>query len=385
MRGEQYLLLPGPTPVPEKVLRAMSMPMINHRGPEFKELLMEVTAGVKEIYATKQHLLIYPSSGSGMLEAAVVNFISPGDKVLAVSIGVFGDRFATIATEFGADVQKLDVPWGQAVDPQAIKEILDDDKDHKIKAVLITHNETSTGVYNDLKTIRKLTSNHPALFMVDAVSGLASTDLRMDDWNLDVVVSGAQKSFMLPPGLGFLAFNEKALKVHQQSTNTKFYWDIDLGLKYIEMGQNPYTPAISLFFGLRESLIMLQEEGLDNTLARHKRYRDLVRTGIKEMGLKLLAQDDVASFGVTSVIAPEEIGANKIRKFMLDDFNIVLAGGQKSLENKIFRIGHLGYVRELDLLAVMAALEVTMVRLGFKLELGASLKKMEAKLLAYHR
>ncbi|HEX3011801.1 MAG TPA: alanine--glyoxylate aminotransferase family protein [Syntrophomonadaceae bacterium] len=385
MRGEQYLLLPGPTPVPEKILRAMSMPMINHRGPEFKELLMEVTEGVKKVFATRQKVLIYPSSGSGMLEAAVVNFISPGDKVLAVSIGVFGDRFAKIAAEFGADVQKISFPWGEAADPQAIKEILDGDKNHEIKAILITQNETSTGVYNDLKAIREATLQHPALFMVDAVSGLGAIDLRMDEWNLDVVVSGSQKAFMLPPGLGFMAFNEKALKVHRQSTNSKFYWDVTSALKYFEKGQTPYTPAISLFFGLRESLIMIKEEGLENTLARHRRYRDLIRAGVKEMGLQLLADDKVASCAVTSVIAPEEIGANKIRKYMLDEFNIVLAGGQQNLDNVIFRIGHLGYVRELDLLAVLAALEVTLVRLGCKVEMGAGLRKAETMLLEYHQ
>lgn len=384
MKGEQYLLLPGPTPVPEKVLRAMSTPMVNHRGPEFKELMAEVTAGVKKIYATEQNVLIYPSSGSGVLEAAVVNFISPGDKVLAVSIGVFGDRFAKIAAEFGANVQKMDFPWGQAADPQAIKEVLDNDKKHEIKAVLITHNETSTGVYNDLKTIRALTSDHPALFMVDAVSGLGAVELRMDAWNLDVVVSGSQKAFMLPPGLGFLAFNEKALEIHRHNTNSKFYWDVTAGLKYLEKGQTPYTPAISLFYGLKESLALMQEEGLEATLSRHKKYRNLVRAAVREMGLELLADDKVASCAVTSVVAPPKVGGNQIRKYMLDQFNIVIAGGQQNLDNKIFRIGHLGYVRELDLLAVMAALEITLVQLGCQVELGAGLKKAEAMLLENH-
>jgi aspartate aminotransferase-like enzyme len=385
MRGEPYLLLPGPTPIPEKILRALSMPMINHRGPEFKELLFEVTEGVKKIYRTKHHVLMYPSSGTGVLEAAVVNFISPGDKVLAVSIGVFGDRFAQIAAEFGADVQKLAVPWGQAADPQTIKSILDQDSKHEIKAVLITHNETSTGVYNDLKAIREATSNHPALFIVDAVSGLGAIDLRMDEWNLDVVVSGSQKAFMLPPGLGFMAFNDKALDVHRHSTNTKFYWDISLGLEYLQKGQTPSTPPISLFYGLRESLIMMEKEGIENTLLRHQRYRDLIRAGLRAMGLELLAEDKVASCAVTSVIAPQEIGANLIRTFMLKEFNIVLAGGQQSLENVIFRIGHLGYVRDLDLLAVLAALELTLMRLGHKVEIGSALKKAEAMLVEYHQ
>ena len=193
MTGDQYLLLPGPTPIPERIIRAMGKSLINHRGPEFRELLLEVTEGVKQVYQTNQNLLIYPSSGSGGLEAAVVNFISPGDKVLAISIGAFGDRFATIAEKFGARVEKMNFPWGQAADAQAIKTRLDEDKNGEIKAVLITHNETSTGVFNDIKSIRELTANHPALFIVDAVSSLAALELKMDEWNLDVVVSGSQK------------------------------------------------------------------------------------------------------------------------------------------------------------------------------------------------
>lgn len=384
MQGPQYLLLPGPTPVPERVVQAMSKAMINHRGPEFRDMLAEIINGVKKVYRTNHNVLVYPSSGTGMLEAAVVNFISPGDKVLAISIGVFGDRFAKIAAEFGANVEKISFPWGKAADPQVIKEKLDQDINNDIKAVLITHNETSTGVFNDIKSIKEAAGNHPALFMVDAVSGLAAVDLRMDEWNLDVVVSGSQKAFMIPPGLGFMAFNDKALKVHQKSTNTKFYWDITSGLKYMEKGQTPFTPAVSLFYGMQESLKMILEEGLENTLLRHRNYRDMVRASVKEMGLELLADDSAASTAVTAVVAPKEIGANKIRKYMLDEFNIVIAGGQQNLDNVIFRIGHLGYVRELDLVAVLAALEITLIKLGYPLELGKGTRKAAEILAAHH-
>lgn len=371
MRGDQYLLLPGPTPIPERVVRAMSKPMVNHRGPEFKQLLLEVTEGIKKVYRTKQHVLIYPASGTGALEAAVVNFISPGDRVLAISIGVFGDRFAKIAAEFGARVEKVDFPWGQAADPAVIRGIIAADQDREIKAVLLTHNETSTGVYNDIKAIREALGDHPALVMVDAVSGLAVVDLQMDEWKLDVVVSGSQKAFMIPPGLSFMAFSDRALQVHQQCNNTRFYWDVSAGLKYLEKGQNPYTPAISLYYGLHESLQMMMEEGLDQILERHSNYRNMVRAAVRAMGLGLLADDANASAALTSVVAPESLGANKIRKYMQDEFNIVLAGGQQKLDNVIFRIGHLGYVRELDLLAVLAALEIALVKLGHPLELGA--------------
>ncbi|MBC7075184.1 MAG: alanine--glyoxylate aminotransferase family protein [Syntrophomonadaceae bacterium] len=381
MIGEQFLQLPGPTPVPDRVMRAMSKAMVNHRGPEFKQILEEVVEGIKKTYQTKQNVLIYPASGTGALEAAVVNFISPGDRVLAISIGVFGDRFAKIAAEFGAEVEKLDFEWGTAADPQIIRKKLHQDKNKEIKAVLITHNETSTGAFNDIKTIRKEIMDHPALFIVDAVSSLAALDLQMDEWALDVVVSGSQKAFMIPPGLSFLAFNERALEIHKKNSNRKYYWDVTAGLQYLEKGQNPYTPAISLYYGLQESLNMMLGEGLDNIIARHKRYRDIVRAGIKEMGLDLLAADDVASTALTSVVAPKDIGANKIRKYLQEEFNIVLAGGQQKLNDIIFRVGHLGYVRDLDLLSVLAALEIALIKLGYKLELGSGVKAAQRFLL----
>jgi aspartate aminotransferase-like enzyme len=382
--GEQFLLLPGPTPVPDRVVRAMSKPVINHRGPEFKRILDEVTAGVKQIYKTRHNLIIYPGSGTGGLEAAVVNFVSPGDRVLAISIGVFGDRFARIASEFGARVEKIDFPWGQAADPEIIKEKVLADVNHEIKAILITHNETSTGVYNDIKKIREAVGNHPALFMVDAVSGLAAANLCMDEWNLDVVVSGSQKAFMIPPGLCFLAFNDRALKVYEKNKNHKFYWDVGAGLKYLEIGQNPFTPPVSLYYGLHESLKMMEEEGLENILKRHMDYRNMVRSAVKEMGLQLLATDENASPALTSVIAPPELGANRIRQAMQEEFNIVMAGGQQQLNDTVFRIGHLGYVRGLDLLSVLAALEIVLIKLGYKLEMGKGVKKAQKILLQMH-
>ncbi|MDD4802986.1 MAG: alanine--glyoxylate aminotransferase family protein [Syntrophomonas sp.] len=382
MKSDQYLLLPGPTPIPHRVLRAMDRPMINHRGPEFKSIFEEVIDGVKKIYRTKEYVQIYPSSGSGGMEAAVANFISPGDKVLSISAGVFGDRFAQIASRFGAQVEKMDFTWGTAVDPQKVKDRIEQDKNGEIKAVLITHNETSTGAFNDIKNVRKAMGDHPALFIVDAVSGLATIDLRMDEWNLDVAVSCSQKAFMVPPGLSFMAFNEKALKVQQQNRNHKFYWDVALGLQYMEKGQTPFTPPVALYFGLQEALRMMLEEGLDNILVRHANYRDMVRTSIKAMGLELFTADDVASSAVTAVRVPEEIGANRIRKCMLDEFNIVLAGGQQRLDNQIFRLGHLGYIKELDLLAVIAALEITLSQLGHSLEMGSGVKKAQERILA---
>jgi aspartate aminotransferase-like enzyme len=244
-------------------------------------MMEEVTEGVKKVYQTKNDLVIFPAAGSGAMEAAIVNFVSPGDKVLSISIGVFGDRFAKIAAEFGADVNKLAFPWGQAADPNVVRDAIEQDKGHEIKAVLITHNETSTGVVNDIKVIREALGNHPAIVMVDAVSGLGAMDLRTDEWNLDVVVSGSQKAFMLPPGLSFMSVSPRAIEISKNCRNPKFYWDLDAALKYLKKGQTPYTPAISLFYGLREALKLLLEEGLDNVVARHAYYRDLVRTGAR--------------------------------------------------------------------------------------------------------
>lgn len=385
MTGEQYLLLPGPTPVPERILRAMSKPLINHRGPEFKEILLEVTEAVKRIYRTQQNLLIYPSSGTGVLEAAVVNFISPGDKVLAVSIGVFGDRFATIAENFGAEVEKIGFPWGEAADPQIIGERLSKDVKHSIKAILITHNETSTGVFNDIRAIRQAMGDHPAMMMVDTVSGLAAVDFRMDEWGIDVALSGSQKAFMIPPGLGFMAFSDRAYRVYKENKNCRFYWDVQKGLDYLEKGQNPVTPPISLYYALQEALRMMEKEGLENTLKRHRNYRDMVRGAVREIGLKLLAKDENASCAVTSVLAPEGLGANKIRSFMLQHFNIAIAGGQLSLDDKLLRIGHLGYIRELDLLAVIAALEIALKQFEYPLEMGKGVQKAQEYLLQLNR
>lgn len=385
MKGEPYLFLPGPTPVPERVCRAMNRPMINHRGEEFKDILEDVVAGIKQIYRTRANLLIYPASGTGGLEAAVVNFISPGDQVLAVSIGVFGDRFAMIASNFGAAVEKMDFPWGTGADPQKIKERLAQDTDHQIKAVLITQNETSTGAYNDVKAVREAMGDHPALLMVDAVSGLAAIELRMDEWKLDVVISGSQKAFMIPPGLSFMAFSDRAYQVHKSNTNTSYYWNVDQGLEYQQKGQTPFTPPISLYFGLHEALRMMAEEGLDNVIARHAAYRDLVRASLRALGLKLLTEDRYASAAVTSVIAPPEIGANPIRKYMFDQFNIILAGGQQRLDNVVFRVGHLGYIRELDLLSVLAALEITLLHFKFPLELGTGLKIAQKAIFDMHQ
>ena len=374
MDDKQYLMLPGPTPVPPQVLRALAKPMINHRGPEFKELFAELTAGLKEVYSTENDVLIFPSAGSGAMEAAVVNFISPGDKVLVVSIGNFGERFAEISRRFGAVVEKLDFPWGTAADPTALEERIKQDTNKEIKAVFVTHNETSTGVTNNLPALRKALGDHPALFIVDSVSGLGAMELETDAWNLDVVVAGSQKSFMIPPGLSFISVSKRAWEVAEKCTNARFYWDIAAARKYAEKGQTPYTPAIPQLTALAESLQMIKAEGLPNVIARHRRLRDMVRAGVRAMGLEPLADDLVASNAVTAITAPTGVEVDTMRRVLREKFHVIVAGGQSQLKGKIFRIGHLGYVQELDILAALAALEMSLVMCGYKVNLGQGIR-----------
>jgi len=378
---QQYLMLPGPTPVPPRILRALSQPMINHRGPEFKVLMERVLAGVKHVYQTENQVVVFPSSGTGVLEAAVANFISRGERVLAISIGVFGDRFATIAERFGAQVERLSFPMGLAADPNLVAEKLHGDIDHAIKAVLITHNETSTGVKNDIKAIRQAMGDHPALLMVDTVSGLGAMEFKTDEWGVDVAASGSQKAFMLPPGLGFLSMSPRALQKAEHCDNSRFYWDVRISLDYQAKGQTAVTPPLSIYYGLAEALDMLEEETIEEVVRRHAKYRDIVRAGIQALGLDFLAEQAVASSAVTAVVAPPELGSNKIRQLMLDKYNVVLGGGQQHLDNIIFRIGHLGAVRNLDLIAVLAALEMGLKELGWPVELGRAVAAAEQAML----
>lgn len=371
---KQYLLLPGPTPVPSAVLRGLAKPMIDHRGPEFKELFTELTEGLKWVFRTENDVIIFPSAGTGGMEAAVANFISPGERVVVVSIGNFGDRFAEICGCFGAAVEKIDFPWGTAADPDLLADRIKKDTNKEIKAVFVTHNETSTGVTNDVSGLRKALGDHPALFIVDSVSGLGAMELETDAWNLDVVVAGSQKSFMIPPGLSFVAVSKRAWGAAKECTNACYYWDITAARKYAERGQTPYTPALPQLTGLAESLKMIRSEGLPNIIARHRRLKSMARAGARAMGLELLAADDVSSNAVTAVLAPPGVEADAIRSTLREKFHVIVAGGQKQLKNKIFRIGHLGYVQELEILAVLAALEMSLVMNSYQVNLGQGVR-----------
>ncbi|MFA5098017.1 MAG: alanine--glyoxylate aminotransferase family protein [Candidatus Margulisiibacteriota bacterium] len=377
MAFKEYLLIPGPTPVPNRVLAAMGKQMINHRGPSFSSIIKEIVEGVKWAYQTKNDVITLTTSGTGGMESAIVNFLSPGDKVLSLNIGAFGNRFAKIARAYGADVDEVKFERGKAVDLKTVEEKLAQDKDKKIKAVLVQQNETSTGVLNDIGSIAKVVKKHGALIIVDAVSGLLTAPLKTDEWELDVVVSGSQKAFMVPPGLAFVAVSKKAWAAHENAKMPRFYFDFKAAMKFAEIGETPWTPAVSVIYGMQEAIRMLREEGLENIFARHEKMSKAVRAGVKALGLKLLAGDSVASKAVTAVFPPEGMDADALRKKIREKYGVVLAGGQEDLKGKVFRIGHLGYIDKMELLAAMAALEIELVELGSKIEQGAGVAAME--------
>jgi aspartate aminotransferase-like enzyme len=363
---EQNLCIPGPTPIPPQVAAALSRPMINHRGPEFAEILKRVTAQLQHFFQTSQLVLGFPSAGSGALEAAVVNMFSPGDEVLAVTIGVFGNRLAKIAEIFGLKVTRYEVEWGQAADPQEVARRLAELP--SAKGVLLTHNETSTGVTNDLQAIASaIRAERPdALIVVDAVSSLGCVNVEMDAWDLDVVLTGSQKGWMVPPGLAMIAVSERGWAATERATLPRYYWDFRMTRKSLEKGQTPYTPPVSIYFGLDVALTMMREEGREAIFARHQRLGDLTRTRARELGLELFADPTHASNTVTAIRVPEGIEAKALTKALRERENVVIAGGQDRLEGKIIRIGHLGYAHEPELTAALDALERQLVALGYR-------------------
>ena len=358
------LRIPGPTPLPDEVLKTMSRQMINHRGPEFKKLQDKIIADLKTLFQTKNDVFLLTGSGTGGLEAGVVNTMSPGDKVLSVSIGVFGDRFAAIAKHFGADVINLNSEWGKAADPDAIRKALQ--AEPKIKTVLVTHNETSTGVTNDLKAISAVVKEFDKLLVVDAISSLGSVNLPVDEWNVDIAITGSQKGWMVPPGLAMVSVSQKGWQAHAESKIPSFYWDFGKAKSYLEKGQTPWTPAVSVLFGMEVSLKMMLTEGLENIFARQAKLGQLTRDGVKSLGLSLFADEKYASNTVTSVAGSNGLDTKELVKIMREEYHVVLAGGQQTLGGKIFRIGHLGWVSEEDIKATMAALKKALPQAGFQ-------------------
>jgi aspartate aminotransferase-like enzyme len=361
----KQLRVPGPTPCPQEVLQAMGRQMINHRGPEFAKILNNVTDKLKQLFQTKNDLFLLTGSGTGGLEAAVVNTMSPGDKVLAVSIGVFGERFAAIAKEFGAEVIPLNFEWGKAADPDAISKALKTDP--AIKMVLVTHNETSTGVTNDLAAISSVVKEADKLLVVDAISSLGSIDLPVDKWHCDITVTGSQKGWMVPPGLAMVSVSQEGWQANQKAKMPRFYWDFAKAKSYLmEKGETPWTPAVSIFFALEVALDMIIKEGMANVFARHARIAKAARDGVKALGLSPFAEENHASNTVTSVAGSGGLDINKMRKILREEHDVVLAGGQRHLDGKIFRIGHLGWVTDDDIKEVLSAIEKVLPQAGFR-------------------
>jgi alanine-glyoxylate transaminase/serine-glyoxylate transaminase/serine-pyruvate transaminase len=359
--GRQFVQLPGPTNVPERILRAMSRPTIDHRGPEFARLGLEVLAGMKEIFQTSGNVVIYPSSGSGAWEGALTNTLSPGDKIVMFNLGQFAALWIQVAQKLGLDVEVVENDWRHGVDAQVVEARLRDDRDHKIKAVGVVQNETSSGVTTSVKAVRDAMNraHHPALLLVDAISSLASIDYRHDEWEVDVTVAGSQKGLMLPPGLGFNAMSEKALAASKTARLPRSYWEWEPMLAQNATGLFPYTPATNLLYGLRESLQMLHEEGLQNVFARHRRLGEAARRAVRAWGLEIVALDPKEySDSVTAVFTPAGHSADALRGVILERFNMPLGTGLGRLQNKVFRIGHMGDFNDLMLAGTLAGVEM---------------------------
>lgn len=363
------LRIPGPTPVPQSILAAMNREMINHRGPEFAGLIARLTESLKRCYRTTGDVLILTASGTGGLEASVVNTLSPGDPVLGVEIGWFGERIADIAQAYGAAVTRLQFQPGTAVDPEAIRRHL---RAHpETKAVLVTHNESSTGVTNPLREIASVVRETDALLIVDAVSSLAGIDVRTDEWGLDVVATASQKAWAAPPGLTMVSMSERAWRAYEQAKMPRYYWDLGQAKSWLAKGQTLATPAVSILFALDEALRLLEAEGLDASIARHARVGARARAGAQALGLELFAAPDVASNTVTAIKVPAGVDGHAIVARVRDEHGIEMAGGQGPFAGKIFRIGHLGWVDESDIDECLAALRIELPELGHKLPVGA--------------
>jgi len=378
--GRHFLQIPGPTNVPDRVLRAIDRATIDHRGPEFGVMGLEILERLKAVFQTRQPVVIFPASGTGAWEAALVNTLSPGDRVLMFETGHFASLWHKMATRLGISVDLVSTDWRRGVDPAAVEAKLKDDKQHSIKAVCVVHNETSTGVASRIGAIRKAidAAQHPALYMVDTISSLASIDYRHDEWGVDVTVAGSQKGLMLPPGLSFNCVSEKARKASQGAKLPRSYWNWEEIISNNKTGFFPYTPATNLLYGLRESLAMLMEEGLANVFARHARHADATRRAVRAWGLEILcAVPEEYSNSLTAVMMPAGHDADKLRKLILETYDMSLGTGLGKLAGKVFRIGHLGDFNDLALAGTLAGVEMGLALAGVPHKKGGVLAALD--------
>jgi len=375
---KEYLMIPGPTPIPHEISQSMGSSIINHRGPKFKELLEEVTANLKKVYETESEMFVLTASGTGAMEAGIVNFISPGERVLALTNGAFGDRLENIALTYGVEIESVSSEWGSPFDYEEIEEKLANDKSHEIKAILVVHNESSTGLMNDIEKISKLRRGHPALLIVDTISSMGAVHLPVDEWEIDVCLTGSQKALYLPPGLSFISVNSRAMKAMDNCTMGKFYFSLKKAREFLEKGQTPFTPAIPQVMALKDSLNMLLQAGKQYNFERHYRMMKATRSAVEAIGLELFVKDlKHASRTVTAVKKPPEIEVSKLRSLMRGKYGVEIAGGQAKLSQDIFRIGHLGAITEMDVITAISALEMSLLELGYNLQLGTAVSKAQ--------
>jgi serine---pyruvate transaminase len=372
---KNYLLTPGPTPLPPEICESLSRPIIHHRTPQFQAILKEAHEGLKYVFQTANDVYILTSSGTGGLESAMINFLSPGDTVITVDAGKFGERWAEIGKAYGINCEVIKVEWGKAVNPKDIEAKLKAGKG-KIKAVYTTLCETSTGVATDIKAIGEIVKASDAILVVDAVSGLGAIDLQSDAWNCDIVVSGSQKGLMLPPGLGFISVSAKAWKLAETSKCPKYYFDMKAAKKAYASTDTPWTPAIGLVIALNEAIKMMKAEGLEKIFSWHNKMAEAVRTGVKALGLELFAPDAYSDV-VTAVKVPAGIDGEKLVKTMRDSYGVTIAGGQSEMKGKIFRFAHMGYIGEFDIISGISCLEKVLAQMGYKFELGAGVAAAE--------
>jgi alanine-glyoxylate transaminase/serine-glyoxylate transaminase/serine-pyruvate transaminase len=385
MPGRPFLSIPGPTLVPDRIVRAMAQPIIDHRGPRFEALVRECLDGLKRIFlAERGHIALYPGSGTGAWEATIVNTLSPGDRVLACVNGFFSAGFARTATAFGAEVERLEVPYGVGAPAEEVARRLAADEAREIRAVLVVHNETSTGVTSSVPAVRAALDRvgHGALLLVDTVSSLASIDFRFDAWGVDVALTGPQKGLMLPPGMAILCVSDRAITASEKATCPRSYWDWRPVFERNRRGQYPYTPATTLLFGLREAIAMLEEEGLENVFARHARLAEACRRAVRAWGLEILCRNpEEYSNTLTAIVMPAGLDSEALIAHAYRRLGLSLGVGLGEVKGKVFRIGHLGSVNEMDLLGGLAGVEMMLKELGAPLALGAGLGAAEAFLL----
>lgn len=376
MERRGYLQIPGPTNVPPRILRSLSLPLINHRGPEFEALVENCILELKSVFRTNNDILMIPSSGSGGLESAIVNLFSPGDTIAVACHGLFSERVSVIAEKYGVHVVKIEKEWGESIKAADIETVLLHDREFKIKAVCVPQNETTSGITNDIESIGKMMmhSGHSALLIVDVVSSLACLPFEMDLWGVDVAVTASQKGFMLPPGLSMIAIGKRAWRMSESSTLPKWYWDYKAMKLKLEEFQMPYTPPTTLLFGLKESLEILREEGLENVWSRHALMAQATRNAAVAMGLSLFSETGFESDTVTAINMPDGIAFKTFSEKIKQNYGVVLGGGLQKLQGKIFRVGHMGSIHKLDIYAIMGAIEMTLYELGYEVELGVSSK-----------